>query len=171
MHRSASQNAMKTINLTQGFIALVDDADFDRVSAFKWTATKVKGNVYAVRKVKTPDGRTTSQLLHRFIEDVNYPDIDVDHKDHDGLNCQRNNLRLCSRGENCGNGRKSRGTSRYRGVSWDASRGLWRALIRIRNKPQYLGRFKDEREAALAYDHAARASFGTFANCNFPLQE
>lgn len=161
---------MKTIALTQGFIALVDDADYERASAFKWSATKTPRNVYAVRKLRTAAGGTTSQLLHRFIMDVTHPGIDVDHEDHNGLNCQRHNLRLCVRGENDGNRRKTRGTSQYKGVSRDRDRGLWRACITIHNRSKFLGRFPDEHNAALAYDAAARAAFGEFANCNFPLR-
>jgi hypothetical protein len=162
---------MRAIALTQGFLALVDDEDYERASAFKWTATKTKTNVYAVRKVRTPSGRTTSQLLHRFLMGVTHPRIDVDHEDHNGLNCQRSNLRLCVRGENDGNRRKSRGASQFKGVSWDGARELWRACITIHNTSKFLGRFHDERDAALAYDAAARGAFGVFANCNFPLQE
>jgi hypothetical protein len=162
---------MKTIALTQGFVALVDDDDYDRVSAFKWSATKTKSNVYAVRKVRKTSGKTTAQLLHRFVLGVTHPRIDVDHGDHDGLNCQRSNLRLCVRGENNGNQKKTRGASQYKGVSWDSGRGTWRACITIHNTSKYLGRFHDEHDAALAYDTAARAAFGEFAFCNFPLQE
>ena len=97
--------------------------------------------------------------------------ISWDHEDHDGLNCQRSNLRPCVRGENGGNQRKTRGASKFKGVSWDSSRGLWRAYITVHNTSKYLGRFHDERDAALAYDAAARAAFGEFAFCNFSLQE
>jgi hypothetical protein len=107
---------MKTIWLTQGFVALVDEADYDRVCAHKWSATKTKTNVYGVRKVWTPEGRTRSQLLHRFIMGVTDPDIDVDHMDHNALNCQRHNLRKCVRGENGGICRKTRGLSVQRRV-------------------------------------------------------
>jgi len=162
---------MKTIALTQGFVALVDDDDYDRVSAFKWTASKTKDTVYAVRKVKTASGRTTSQLLHRFITGVTSPRVQVDHRDHNGLNNQRDNLRPGVCGENCGNRKKSRGASQYKGVSWDSGRGLWLAFITVHNTSRFLGRFHDERDAALAYDTAARASFGEFANTNFPLHE
>ena len=162
---------MRTIALTQGFVALVDDDDYCRVSAFKWSATKTKSNVYAVRKVRTASGRSTSLLLHRFITGVTNPRIQVDHEDHDGLNCQRSNLRPCVRGENGGNQRKTRGASKLKGVSWDSSRGLWRAFITVHSTSKYLGRFHDERDAALVYDAAARAAFGEFALCNFPLQE
>ena len=73
-------------------------------------------------------------------------------------------------GENSGNVRKSRGKSKYRGVSWASDRGMWRASIRI-EKSIHLGYFTDEVQAALAYDEAARIRFGVMANCNFPLPE
>ena len=101
---------------------------------------------------------------------VTDPEIDVDHEDHNGLNCQRYNLRKCVRGENDGNRRKTCGSSQYRGVSWAKGKGRWRACIRI-EKTVHLGYFTDEMQAALAYDTAARIRFGVFANCNFPLQE
>src|ERR1019366_9503047 len=142
---------MKTIPLSQGCVALVDDADYDRVSAYKWSATKTKTNVYGVRKVRTLAGRTTSQLLHRFILGVTYREIDVDHEDHNGLNCQRHNLRKCVRGENDGNRRKTRGSSQYKGVSWSKNKGRWRACITI-ERTVHLGYFTDEVQAALAYD-------------------
>jgi AP2 domain len=161
---------MKTICLTQGFVALVDDADYDRVSAHKWSATKVKNTVYGIRKIRTDRGRTTSQLLHRFITGVTDPSIDVDHEDHNGLNNQRYNLRKTVRGEHDGNRRKTHGSSQYKGVSWSKGKGKWRACIRI-EKTVHLGYFTDEKEAAVVYDTAARSRFGIFAKCNFPLQE
>jgi hypothetical protein len=159
----------ETVALSQGFVALVDDADYDQLSAFKSSATKTNTNVHGVRKVRTSSGRTTSQLLYRVIMGVTHPKIDVDHEDHNGLNCQRSNLRLCVRGENNGNTRKTRGVSQFKGVSWDSNRGLWRAHITIRRHQDFWGDFATD--AACAYDAAARANFGEFANTNFPLQE
>jgi len=161
---------MKNVPLSQGFAASVDDADYDRVSAHKWSATKVKNTVYGIRKIRTAEGRTTSQLLHRFIMAVTDPEIHVDHEDHNGLNCQRYNLRKCVRGENDGNRKKTGGSSQYKGVSWSKGKGMWRACIQI-GKTVHLGYFADEVKAALAYDAAARTRFGVMANCNFPLQE
>lgn len=161
---------MRTVPLTQGFVAQIDDADYERVCQFKWSATRTTSNVYAIRKVPKPGGRTTSQLLHRFILGVTDRKIDVDHKDHNGLNNQRYNLRRTVRGEHDGNRRKTHGSSQYKGVSWDRSKDKWRACIRI-EKTIHLGYFADEKEAALAYDSAARTRFGVMANCNFPLQE
>jgi hypothetical protein len=113
---------MKTIPLSQGLVAKVDDDDFDRVAAVKWSATRHGKIVYAQRKIRNSSGRNTSLLLHRFVMNVVNPKIYVDHADHDGLNCQKNNMRLCVPGENNGNQRKRQGTSRYKGVSWDSNR-------------------------------------------------
>jgi hypothetical protein len=154
---------MRTIQLTKGYVAVVSDEDYERVSAHKWCATETKSNVYGIRKVHTSEGRTTSQLLHRFIMGVTDPEIEVDHEDHFGLNCQRHNLRVATRTQNNGNMRKTHGTSQYKGVSWDSGRKLWRAWL-----GKHLGRFTDEIDAALAYDSAARETFGEFALCNFP---
>jgi AP2 domain len=159
---------VKTIQLTQGFVALIDDADFERVSAHKWSATKTKTNVYGIRKIRRGDRNTTSQLLHRFIMGVTNPKLDVDHEDHDGLNCQRYNLRVATRTQNNANRLKSVGASQYKGVSWDTSRRKWRGCITLNGRTKHVGRFADEISAALAYDAAARAHFGEFALCNFP---
>jgi hypothetical protein len=44
----------------------------------------------------------------------------------------------------------------------------WRARIRVNGKRISLGLFKDEIEAAKAYDRAARKYHGEFASLNFP---
>lgn len=161
---------MKTIRLSQGLVAVVDDDDYDRVSRFKWSATRHGKVVYAQRKIKTPLGRSTSLLLHRFLMNVVNPKIYVDHRDHDGLNCKKSNLRLCVPGENDGNQMKKHGTSsRYKGVSWDSGRKTWRAQITIRGRVRFLGRYDSEEDAAIMYDAAARSAFGEFAHTNFPL--
>ncbi len=157
---------MKEIQLSKGYVALVDDEDFERVAQYKWSASLTKTNVYGIRKIRKEDGNTTSQMLHRFIMGVSDLSKDVDHEDHNGLNCQRYNLRTGSRTQNNGNQLKTRGSSKYKGVSWDKERKLWRSWLR-----GCLGRFHSEVEAAFAYDRAAREYFGEFALCNFPLPQ
>ncbi len=83
---------------------------------------------------------TTPAPFHMGVTDR---EIDVDHEDHDGLNCQRCNLRKCVRGENDGNRRKTHGSSQYKGVSWSKDKGKWRACITI-EKTVHLGYFTDE---------------------------
>ncbi len=92
---------------------------------------------------------------------------EVDHINGDRLDNRRSNLRAATRQQNSWNSgaqrRRSR-TSRYKGVSFDKSRGLWTAHILNKN----LGRFDTEEEAALTYDKAATELFGEFAYLNLP---
>jgi len=59
------------------------------------------------------------------------------------------------------------GSSKYKGVCWDSSKGLWMASIYLDGKNKYLGRFTSEREAAGTYDAAAKEHFGEWARLNF----
>jgi hypothetical protein len=158
---------MKEIPLTQGKVARVDDLDFARLSKFKWTFHREHRSEYAIRCVPNtgPGPRQRMLKMHREILDVR-PDEIVDHRDGDGLNCQRYNLRIASAETNGGNRRKLKpGRSRFKGVR--PSRGKWRAYIchkGIRN----LGTFCSEEAAAKEYDRAARIAWGEFARLNFP---
>lgn len=157
---------MRLIPLTQGYFATVDDCDFDRINHYKWWAAKLgpsKG-VYAVAWV---DKRQI--LLHRFILSPAAHEF-VDHKDGDGLNNVRSNLRTCTRLGNSRSFQKKRKgcTSKFRGVSWRKDSGKWRALIYIHRKPLQLGYFDTEESAASAYDRAAKEHFKEFASLNLP---
>lgn len=89
----------------------------------------------------------------------------VDHRDHDGLNNQRFNLRPCSVVQNCANARKMPGkTSKLKGVHLCPCTGKWRADIIVNGVKHYLGRYYDENMAGLAYKLAAEKSFGEFAH-------
>lgn len=159
---------MKTVSLTRGKVALVDDADFEAVSKFKWRAAKRGKRIYAVRSLRNPDGKETNPYLHQFL----MPGLAcIDHRDGDGLNNQRENLRPATHQQNQqGFKRKRLGmTSLFRGVSWHASRKKWVSQIMTGGKHVFFGRFDSETEAARAYDSAARKHFGDFAAPNFPL--
>lgn len=156
---------MKTLPLSRGMVAIVDDADFESVSQFKWYAFKSRRVFYAARNVKRADGSKGIQFMHNFL----IPSAEqVDHCDGDGLNNRRFNIRPCTHQQNrMGRQRKAAGkTSRYRGVR--LHEGRWQARIQIDRRQITLGRFPDERDAALAYDRAARELFGDFAAPNFP---
>lgn len=103
--------------------------------------------------------------MHTFILGVPY----VDHRDNDGLNNQRVNLRAATQAENnrarC---HKASGCySQYRGVTFRKLTGRWVAKIKKNRRLFNLGYFTSEVEAALAYDKAARRLFGDFAAPNF----
>jgi hypothetical protein len=160
---------MQTIQLTKGFVALVDDADYAAVSAHNWQADVKPKTVYAIRATRKEDGTKTTQYLHRFIMGVTDPKVQVDHEDHNGLNCQRWNLRPATNRQNVQNSRKPEGaSSQFKGVTWDKVKGKWRSRFVIAGRRRSLGYFTAETDAALAYDAAARQHFGEFACCNFP---
>jgi hypothetical protein len=177
---------MREIQLTKGYVAYVDDEDFDRVNAFSWQIhenMRKDGTVRNAYAARSAGAVRTKQKLHRFILGITDPEIEVDHRDHDGLNNQRGNLRVATGSQNQHNRRKRFGTSsQFKGVSWlkgtvyngKQYAGKWQARIQIRfdskSQSQYLGYFTDEVEAALAYDAAARQHFGEFALTNFPLE-
>jgi hypothetical protein len=161
---------MREIPLTKGFVAQIDDADFERVSKNKWSALvdKRHDTVYAQRQIRLANGKLTSVMLHRFILSITDPELDVDHEDHDGLNCQRYNLRPATRPQNMHNQRKQQGcTSKYKGVDWFKRNGTWRVRIKLEHKRLCLGHYPTEEEAAHVYDAAAREYFGEFALTNF----
>jgi hypothetical protein len=93
----------------------------------------------------------------------------LDHIDGNTSNNRLSNLRGATYAENNRNVRSADGsTSEYLGVFWSKSESRWVAAIKPQRRKITLGRFKDECDAARAYDAAARVHFGTFARLNFP---
>jgi hypothetical protein len=153
---------VKKIGLTRGKYATVSDKDYRWLARFSWTAQPTKTSWVARGVV---DGVLV--LMHRII--LGAPrGVDVDHKDFNGLHNQRSNIRLATPVQNEMNKRKRSGTSsKYKGVSWQKSNRNWRVIINVNGSKVYLGSFRSERQAALAYDKAAKRNFGRFARTNF----
>lgn len=156
---------MKTIPLTQGKVAFVDDADYDRVMTLKWFARKTKNSWYACH---TTHPARQCVYMHRFILE-SPTGTKTDHRDGNRLNNQRDNIRICTTRQNSQSyqkpyaGRKSP----FRGVHVEKA-GKWRARIKANGKEIHIGTFVTTEAAARAYDREARRYFGEWAQLNFP---
>lgn len=151
---------------------LVDDGDYDYLKQFNWTVctTKKSRTFYALRAIrKIIDGKSVKRTIRIHTVIMNTPaGYEVDHIDHNGLNCQRSNMRITTHAKNLQNTISQRGaTSSFLGVCWDKNRNKWFAKIKIDQVTINLGRFDDEKEAAKKYDEAALKHYGEFANLNF----
>lgn len=158
---------MGLVNLSKGYVALVDDCDLERVDEFRWYASVNRnGSVYA-RKHETQNGKYVKVYLHRFILGISNPKVHIDHRNGDGLDCRRANIRVATPSQNMANRAKRIGTkSKYRGIRWIERTGKWNAAICVNGKRKHLGYFFSEIDAARAYDAAAIAAFGEFAHVN-----
>jgi hypothetical protein len=156
---------MRQIHLTQGLVALVDDADYDELNQHKWHAHRSGNGWYAQRHGFRGNKRC---ILHMHREVMLPPDaMQVDHANGNGLDNQRSNLRICTHAENVRNGRKRRpGSSRFRGVTHNKRLGKWVAQICVNFQKMHLGVFDTEREAAFEYALAALVHFGAFTPIN-----
>ncbi len=162
---------MKRIPLTQGQFALVDDAEFEELSQYKWHAESGKHTFYAVRTAGAGCNQKFIRM-HRVIINAQRGQ-EVDHINGDGLLNIRSNLRYCTSSQNSQNrGKRKNCSSTYKGVSFD-KRPLnkkWRAHIfpPDTKKLKSIGYYKTEIEAAISYDEQATLYFGEFARLNFP---
>lgn len=159
------------IHLTQGMTTVIDWCDLQRLLRIRWMVQKTaRGRFYVVGWAG--HGRTGRKgvSLHRFILDAP-SGVVVDHRDGNELRNTRDNLRIASKSQNAANSlRSSANTSGFKGVSWNCKDQRWVAKIKASGHETFLGLFSDPRNAALAYDDAARTMFGEFAAVNFPLE-
>lgn len=155
----------KSIPLTQGLFAIVDEEDFDQLNLYKWYASKRSNGGYVAMRDERKRG-----VYHRHIymhrEIMKTPsDQMTDHRNGDGLNNQKCNLRNCSRKENQRNKRRmsSLNSSGVRGIFWEKSCNRWRAQISIDNKNKHLGVFKSKEDAQAVYIEASKSIYGEFS--------
>ena len=154
------------LELSQEKWAIVDSEDYEALSKYKWHAAKSSaGYTYYVRRQINKENKKYLMPIHRQIMGLVPEDKrQVDHINGNGLDNRKANLRICTLQENnCNKNKYKKGTSIYKGVSWNKSREKWRAIIRR----EHLGFFKTEHEAAKVYDIKAKELFGEYAKLNF----
>jgi hypothetical protein len=148
------------VALTRGKSAIVDAVDLPVVQGFRWRAVFDGWHWYAVRE-EMHAGRQRQIRMHRSILGAS-AGSEVDHRDGDGLNNRRSNLRPATSAQNQHNRRKQcNNTSGFKGV--DRRGDLWRARISAGNKRLELGLFATPELAHAAYADAAVKLHGEFA--------
>lgn len=154
------------VTSTKGFVILVSMEDVEALCGFNW-CTLISGN----RPIALRHDRSKTPKNVYISRQIMAPDqgMVVDHINGNTMDNRRENLRVCTVAENVRNKRKFRGTSKFKGVCWDKSRGKWLAIIGLNGKQKNLGRFKQEFDAAKAYDNAAEVMHGKFAATNKTL--
>lgn len=151
---------MKIIPLSQGQVARVDDEDYEKLARHNWC---YRGG-YAVRK----DAETRKVIImHRQILGIEDKRV-VSHINGINTDNTKENLKVMTISQHraCREKLHTKSSSPYKGVSWREDDQKWGALITHDNKRIYLGKFTDEREAALAYNTAATKLFGEYAILN-----
>lgn len=135
----------REIPISKGYVAIVDDADYPLLSSIRWFA-KIKSNtVYAYHR-----GRHGKFSMHRKI--LNPPSgLEVDHRNRNGLDNRRENLRACTHSENMLN---SKSFTSQRGITFDKCHNRWKARILRDGKRVSLGSFLNETDASNAYRKA-----------------
>lgn len=152
---------MKTVITKSGHKILVDDEDFERLSKYTWHVSSTNANnLYAMRHVRI-NGKKTKRYLHREV--LNNPEgAIIDHIDQNGLNCQRSNLRISNKSQNCQN-RRPYGQVPYLGVSKHNDK--FRVQI-YHNGKRYSKVCSTAEKAALMYNELAVKFYGESATLN-----
>ena len=147
---------MKKIVLTQNQVAFVDDEDFEKLSQLRWHVYKGRNTFYARRNLPRVNGKQTSIHMHHEIIGKPPKGFEADHRDGNGLNNQRNNLRHVTSRQN-GQNLHCKKSSQYSGVCWHKGAKKWMARIGINGTNKYLGLFANEFEAFTVYKQAVES--------------
>jgi hypothetical protein len=155
---------MKKIKLSQGKYALVDNEDYEKLSKYKWYSQKNRLTWYTTRWIKK-DGKWKQIQMHRQIMKTPKGMV-TDHIDHNGLNNQKKNLRICTVQQNNCNNLQKAGKSGVRGVYWYKRYNNWHVQITINGKRTHIGYYDDINEAAKEWNRVAKKYNGEFAILN-----
>jgi hypothetical protein len=159
-----TDDAIRYIPLTRGKFAIVDKADYEWLSQYRWCTLGGGDRPYACRR---ENGKTI--YMHREIMQAP-PNLCVDHIHGVTLDNRRTQLRLCTPSENMRNRRGNSGRDLPKGVTWESHCNKYKASIGFDGVPKHIGYYDDPIEAARAYDRKALELFGEFARLNFPQE-
>jgi hypothetical protein len=160
------------IPLNHDKYALIDEEDLPLISGRNWHSHKGGHTWYAETAMSLPGGRQQTVKMHRLI--LGAPaGVLVDHRDRNGLNNTRENLRLATHHQNaCNRKMQINNSSGFYGVSFDPNTGLWRAAVYANRHPIHLGSHQTAEEAARVRDAKAREIYSAeFLRLNFPDEE
>jgi hypothetical protein len=156
-------------------VALVDDQDYEVVKKYNWTLDKRdNGKNYARASIKSGVNNFTYIYLHRLI--MGFPEgMQVDHKDNNGLNNCRQNLRttpIVGSKNQFNMGKPKSNTSGYKGVHYLNQFGKYESSITVERKNIFLGYYDTALKAAYVYNHYSALYHGEFGCPNkFTLEE
>ena len=157
MNKFVIDNDQVWISLTRGKQTRVSLTDWEKVRLLKWTLVQGRSGLWYVRNRKVG-------YLHLFLLETGR----ADHRDGDGLNNLRTNIRACTQSQNCQNRRRAaNNTSGLKGVCRNGKNWIARIVIGVGQNKLNLGTYSDKNEAGRQYDRAAIAHFGEFASLNF----
>ena len=156
-NRYEIQGDVTVIFLQRGMTTVIDTVDLPKACSFpnQWRATKRSdGKGWYVQSSIRINGKRRNQMLHRWLTDAPR-DMQVDHRDHDGLNNRRiSNLRVVTQSQNQQNRKGAIGKTGHRGV-YPKSNG-YKVEITVNNKRFYFGFYFDIDEAAEVAAEARR---------------
>jgi hypothetical protein len=155
-------NKMKTIQLTKGQVALVDDEDYEWLMQWKWHAqwSAATKSFYGKGKEK---GKCI--LMHRKV--MNTPErMDCDHRNHNTLDNQKSNLRNVTRSQNMMNQNRARKDNRLGILGVQKHFGGFRAYIYIDGKQKCFPTRKTIEEAVGDRKRAESDVFGKYGSVN-----
>lgn len=170
---------MKKIKLTKGRYAIVDDEDFDYLNRFRWNCKNNQGNgglsvttgIQGYSKkdtISVPMWAFLIQKKHKKVHRI------INYKNGISLDFRKENLQLIDAAI-AGHVRKkykmrsdnrTGKRSKYKGLCWLRKNKKWQVSIIRKQNRCYVGVFRDEKEAAIAYNKKARELYGKLAYQN-----
>lgn len=157
---------MKKIPLIKGKYAIVDDEDYPYLNRFHWylSGSKWKG---VVRDLKFVKEKIQERIFMPYFVIENKPGNIITHMNGNILDNRKENLKSVSLKVMSHRGSKRKNvSSKFKGVCWDKENNLWRATIKYNERWHSLGRFSNEKQAAVAYNKKAKELYGELAYQN-----